>query len=104
MLVLGHRTPPQFSSNGSERFRGLMPVWPDHPSAIANPQPRPIHTHIFLLYFLSLFILRERGSVRAGEGAEREREREGERIPSRYHAVSAEPDAGLELTNRESMT
>ena len=34
-------------------------------------------------------------------GAERggERERERERIPSRLHPVSAEPDAGLELTN-----
>ena len=32
-------------------------------------------------------------------GRERERERERERIPSRLHPVSAEPDAGLELTN-----
>ena len=35
---------------------------------------------------------------------EREREAERERIPSRLHTVSTEPDAGLELTNRESMT
>ena len=27
--------------------------------------------------------------------------RGGERIPSRLHTVSAEPDVGLELTNRE---
>ena len=31
-------------------------------------------------------------------------EREGERIPSRLHAVSAEPNVGLKLTNREIVT
>ena len=30
---------------------------------------------------------------------EREREREREKPPSRLHATSAEPNAGLELTN-----
>ena len=40
-------------------------------------------------------------SERQGEG---QRERERERIPSRLHTVSAEPDAGLELMNRESVT
>ena len=34
----------------------------------------------------------------------RGRDRGRERIPSRLHAVSAEPDAGLELTNHEIMT
>ena len=34
----------------------------------------------------------------------RGREREKERIPSRLQAVSAEPDAGLKLTNCEIMT
>ena len=34
----------------------------------------------------------------------RKRQREGERIPSRLHAVSAEPDVGLHLTNHEIMT
>ena len=28
----------------------------------------------------------------------------GERIPSRLHSVSAEPDVGLELTNCEMVT
>ena len=37
------------------------------------------------------FILRE--TAQEGEG---QREKEGERIPSRLHAVSAEPDVGLE--------
>ena len=32
------------------------------------------------------------------------RERKEERIPSRLHAVSTEPDVGLELTNHEIMT
>ena len=31
----------------------------------------------------------------------REKERARRRIPSRLHAVSAEPDEGLELTNSE---
>ena len=31
-------------------------------------------------------------------------EREGERIPSRLYPLSAEPAAGLELTNPEIMT
>ena len=35
---------------------------------------------------------------------ERERERGRERILSRLHAVSTEPDAGLEATNQEIMT
>ena len=38
----------------------------------------------------------------SGGGAERERGRE--RIQSRFHAVSAEPDVGLDLTNPEIMT
>lgn len=33
-----------------------------------------------------------------------ETEREGERVPSRVHAVSAEPDAGLHLMDCEIMT
>ena len=36
--------------------------------------------------------------------AERERERGRERIPSRLHTVSEEPDSALELTNRKIMT
>ena len=34
----------------------------------------------------------------------RGRERRGERIPSRFHAVSAEPDVGLDPTIHEIMT
>ena len=36
---------------------------------------------------------------RAGKGR-----REREEIPSRLHTVSAQPNVGLELTNREIMT
>ena len=50
--------------------------------------------YIFLL-FLSLFILRETEHAQVGEG-QKERERESQ--------VCAEPDVGLELTNREIMT
>ena len=42
-----------------------------------------------------------RGREREGE---RERERLRERIPSRLHAVSTEPDVGLKPLNREIMT
>ena len=38
---------------------------------------------------------------REGKGRERE---ERERIPSRLHAVSTEPDKGLDPTNHEIMT
>ena len=38
----------------------------------------------------------------SGRGAGRETERE--RIPSRLRAVSAKPNAGLSLTNREILT
>ena len=43
-----------------------------------------------------LFILREREREKAGKGSER--------IPSRLHAVSAEPNAGLNLMKCEVMT
>ena len=43
--------------------------------------------------------------TQAEEGQrERERERGRERILSRFHAISAEPEAGLEHTNHEIMT
>ena len=60
-----------------------------------------------LKIFLSLFILRERereserGSM-SEQGSGRERRRE--RIPSRLHTASTEPDTGLELPNCEIMT
>ena len=68
--------------------------------------------NFFIVY---LFILREKERERmSGEGAERERERERERgrerIPSRLHTVSTEPNVGLragshkDLRNGEIMT
>ena len=45
--------------------------------------------------------MRERTCVR-GRGRERERKRE--RIPSRFHTVSTEPNIELELRNHEIMT
>ena len=49
-------------------------------------------------YFLGLFIF-ERARESRG-GAERGRDR----IPSKLHTVSEEPDAGLKLTNTKIMT
>ena len=45
--------------------------------------------------FLKKFIYLFKERVR-----ERERERARERIPSRLHAVSTEPDSGLDLMNQ----
>ena len=52
-------------------------------------------------FFTCLFILflRQRECMNRGEA-----EREGERIPSRLHTFSAEPDVGLKLRNSEIMT
>ena len=47
-----------------------------------------------------LFILREREREWGGAGRERGRER----VPSRLHAVSTEPDTGFQPTNREIVT
>ena len=51
------------------------------------------------MYYFERERERERAST-SGVGAERE----GETIPSRFHAVSTEPYVGLELTNCEIMT
>ena len=48
--------------------------------------------------FFFKFIYFERKRVQVG----REAEREGERIPSRLHTVSMEPNAGLNPTNIRS--
>ena len=50
-----------------------------------------------------MFIYFERERERAREQG-RGRAREGDRIPSKLCVVSAEPDAGLELTNPAIMT
>ena len=50
-----------------------------------------------------MFVLRERKRQNE-QGRGRERGEERERIPSRLHTVSAEPNAGLKLTNREIMS
>ena len=55
---------------------------------------------IIIIIIINIYLfLRERQQVR-----ERQRERGRQRIPSSLHAVSAEPNVGLELTNHEIMT
>ena len=56
---------------------------------------------ICFLKFIYLFWERERERERENRGGAG---REGERIPSRLHTVSTEPNVGLELTNCEIMT
>ena len=53
------------------------------------------------LFFNVYLFLRERESTHE---LGRDRERGRERMPSRFHAISTEPDVGLELTNWEIMT
>ena len=53
------------------------------------------------LFKVFLLILRERACAQAEEG---QRERERDRIPTRLLIVSTEPDAGLDLRNREIIT
>ena len=50
----------------------------------------------FIHSFIHSFIL-EREESTAGRGGERER------LPSRLHSVSAEPNVGLDLTNHETI-
>ena len=50
-------------------------------------------------YFIKVYLFIPRERV-----GEEQRERGRERIPGRLHAASAEPNAGLELTNREITT
>ena len=47
---------------------------------------------------------RERERERTQEQAHESEWGRAERIPSRLHAVSTEPEAGLKLTNHEFMT
>ena len=55
-------------------------------------------TYMGILYFLNL---RDRACAQVGEG---QRKRERERIPSRLHIASTEPNVGLELMKHEIMT
>ena len=52
-----------------------------------------------VFFFFNVYLFGER-EHKQGRGRDRGRER----IPSRLHAVSAEDDAGLNLTDREIMT
>ena len=58
----------------------------------------------FLIFFFKVYLFwdRERQSMNGG-GAEREGDTESE-TGSRLRAISPEPDAGLELTDREIVT
>ena len=60
-----------------------------------------IYIHNICIYFKFVYLERKRGC--AGE-QEKGRERRRERIPSRLHAVSTEPNVGLDPTNCEIMT
>ena len=66
----------------------------------SSVQPVAFIIIIIIIIIINIYLfLRERQQVR-----ERQRERGRQRIPSSLHAVSAEPDVGLELMNLEIMT
>ena len=54
-----------------------------------------------MFVYVGMYFERQRTCTQAGEGP---RDREGERIPSRLHAVSTEPNTGLDPTNSEITT
>ena len=58
---------------------------------------------VYSILFLSLPLKKKCLLLREREG-EREEQRGRERIPSRLHTVSAEPNLGLDLMNCEIMT
>ena len=76
-------------------------------SALLPPNSRTHSTDKTLLpsyrFFLGLFIYFEREKERELEQG-RGRERGRQRIPSRLHMVSAEPNVGLKPMNSEIMT
>ena len=55
---------------------------------------------LFFLKFIYLFLRERERESTSGGGTERRRDR----ITSRLHTISAEPDVGLELTNSEIVT
>ena len=73
--------------------------------SFSSLQGIPLTFFSFPLMFIYFWEREHAGEERerAGEGR-REREKERERIPSRLHVVSTEPNAGLEHTNYEIMT
>ena len=66
-----------------------------------NHEKDSLTSRRFFFFFLSLFLYFERESAHdEGKG----RETGTQRIPSRHHTVSPEPDTGLELMNYEFVT
>ena len=69
--------------------------------SVSNKE-KPFYFILFIYFFKVYFWDRERQSMNRA-GAEREGDTESE-TGSRLWAVSTEPDAGLELTDREIVT
>ena len=80
--------------------KGSCPMYITNYTYIFN-QSGPKHGGHTPFFFKFIYLFWKRERARAGEG---QTEREGERISSRFHTVSTEPNMGLELTNHELMT
>ena len=59
--------------------------------------------HLFSLIFLNVYLVLRDRVCEQGRGRERGGDTESE-AGSRLRTVTTEPDVGLELTNRETMT
>ena len=103
-FILSLRMPSSSFRDGSEAQKPFN--WEDLPIRCPPPQLlqclSPHQAYIFFNVFLMFIFERERQSVSRG-GAEREGDTESE-AGSRLHAVSTEPNEGLELTNHEITT
>ena len=92
----GSWLPVQSPTWGSNSQNCEIMTWDKTKSQMLNQLSPPRHPFISLD---KTCVSVHNESVWVGEG-----QREGERIPSRLLAISAEPDSGLHPSNREIMT
>ena len=70
---------------------------PAQSPVVSNSRPKTCN----FVFEMFIYLERRGESARACALGRGQREREKERIPSRLHAVSTEPDVWLELMNHE---
>ena len=108
------RNIPVSSSKPCDTYRGrVQPLFGPQSPHIGNEKlglvlvlklgsTKPV---VFFIFFKLTHFERERERERASEHEwGRSRDRRRERIPSRFHAVNAEPNAGLDPMNHETVT
>ena len=91
--VLGTHSPERRGGWTSQELR----TWEQSKGRTASQGILPLEQDT--LFFFKLIYFEKESMCKQGRG----KEREGDRIPSRLHAVSAELDVGLKLMNLEIM-